>query len=305
MNWIVNPLLNGGAHTPRYLRTQWDEKSAREFGPWRIASSDASAQQSEPIAAPTLPVVEAPMTEAAPLPSLSADVLETAQSRLSEEALGLLREESFQRGLQAGREELRLAHETEQQRSRELLRNLGIELRSLQQDPQRLHEPLKRLSVHLAEQLVRGELQVSGQVVHRLITQCIEHIEHPSESVVVTLHPQDLERLRALGDEHVAGMKLEADAQLTLGSVRVRVNDTQVQDLMAHRLEPLVRRLLAQPDAWLQRSGLLQEAVALSDNEPSRRWKHAVVDVQDTEPKPAGNSPSHPPDTSTGGSDGV
>ena len=305
MNWTANPLLNGGAHTPRYLRTQWDEKAAREFGPWRIAPADASAAQTEPSPSTAAPEPMAAAVEPPPQPALSADLVETAEARLSEEALNLLREEAFQRGLQAGREDMQRAQESEQQKARELLRNLGIELRSLQQDPQRLHEPLKRLAVHVAEQLVRGELQISGQVVHRLITQCIEHIEHPSETVIVTLHPEDITRLRALGDEHIASMKLEADPQLGVGSVRVRVNDTQVQDLMAHRLEPLVRRLLAQPDAWLQKSSLLHESMAVSDKEPARRWKHQVVDVQDSEPKAANTPSAHPQEPPAGETDAV
>lgn len=305
MSWTANPLLNGGALTPRYLRTQWDEKAAREFGPWRIAPGDASAAQTEPAVGLTPPAFEASVTETPVLPAVSADVVETAEARLSEEALNLLREEAYQRGLHAGREEMQQAQESEQQRARELLRNLGIELRSLQQDSERLHEPLKRLAVHVAEQLVRGELQVSGQVVHRLITQCIEHIEHPSETVIVTLHPQDLERLRNLGDETLGAMKLEVDPNLTLGSVRVRVNDTQVQDLMVHRLEPLVRRLLAQPDAWLQKSSLLHETLPVSDKEPARRWKQPVVDVQDTEPKPLSAPTAQPQQPTAGEPDAV
>lgn len=112
------PLLNGGALTPRYLRTQWDEKAAREFGPWRIAPGDASAAQTEPAVGLTPPAFEASVTETPVLPAVSADVVETAEARLSEEALNLLREEAYQRGLHAGREEMQQAQESEQQRAR-------------------------------------------------------------------------------------------------------------------------------------------------------------------------------------------
>jgi len=225
MSFTPDPLLNGSSrsNTPRYLRTHWDERTAREFGPWRIAErQEPAAPQMEPALA--LPVAEAELVPALPEPAqppaVSADIVETVQARLSEDALNALREEAFARGLQAGREEALQAQAQEQLHQRELLRNLGIELRSLQQDPQRLFEPLKRLAVHVAEQLVRGELQVSGHVVQRLIQRCLEEIEHPDESVIVTLNPDDLQRLQALGDGAVAHMKLESDAQLTLGSVR-------------------------------------------------------------------------------------
>lgn len=299
MSFTPDPLLNGSSrsNTPRYLRTHWDERTAREFGPWRIAErQEPAAPQMEPALA--LPVAEAELVPALPEPAqppvVSADIVETVQARLSEDALNALREEAFARGLQAGREEAMQAQAQEQLHQRELLRNLGIELRSLQQDPQRLFEPLKRLAVHVAEQLVRGELQVSGHVVQRLIQRCLEEIEHPDESVIVTLNPDDLQRLQALGDGAVAHMKLESDAQLTLGSVRVRVNDTLVEDLMVHRLEPLVRRLLNQPDAWLHQSSLLRETVAVADAEPPRRWSRQTVDVQDTEARPMQPEPGLP-----------
>jgi len=310
MSWTPDPLLSGTSRTPRYLRTQWDENRASDFGPWRITDrQEPAAAQMEPASALPLEAPELPSVAAEPAhpPAVSADIVETAQARLSEEALNTLREEAYQRGLQAGRQEALEAQENEQQHQRELLRHLGIELRSLQQDPQRLFEPLKRLAVHVAEQLVRGELQVSGHVIQRLIQQCLEEIEHPDEPVIVSLNPDDLQRVQALGGGSVEHMKLEADAQLTLGSVRVRVNDTLVEDLMTHRLEPLVRRLLKQPDAWLHQSSLLRESVAVPDGEPARRWSRQVVDVQDTEARPMDIEPAQDqmPPASDGAPDGA
>ena len=60
MSFTPDPLLNGSSrsNTPRYLRTHWDERTAREFGPWRIAErQEPAAPQMEPALA--LPVAEA------------------------------------------------------------------------------------------------------------------------------------------------------------------------------------------------------------------------------------------------------
>jgi hypothetical protein len=91
-------------------------------------------------------------------------------------------------------------------------------------------------------------------------------------------------------------MQLEADAQLRPGSVRVRAQDTVVQDLIETRLEPLARRLLAQPEAWMQQSTLVTDrAEALPADTPGREWQRQVVDVEDAgikpESTPDGNSP--------------
>ena len=288
--WSPNPLLNSKAEAPRFLRTQWDEASARSFGPWRVA------EKAEP--------TEGLMTEAAVLAASEAaseaqdDVASSealaavavSESPWTEAALEQLRDEAYQKGLLDGQAQVRADFETERSKERELMRHLGIELRSISQDPQRFFEPLKRLSLHLAEQLVRAELQLSGQAIHNLIQQCIQQLDHVVEPVHVSVNPEDLQRLSAMGESVTKHMQLEADAQLRPGSVRVRAQDSVVQDLIETRLEPLARRLLAQPEQWMQQSSLVKDrAEALPADAPVRDWQRQVVDVEDTEIKPAAN----------------
>jgi flagellar biosynthesis/type III secretory pathway protein FliH len=294
--WSPNPLLNSKAEAPRFLRTQWDEASARSFGPWRVA------EKAEP--------TEGLMTEAAVLAASEAateaqdDVASSealaavaeSESPWTEAALEQLRDEAYQKGLLEGQAQVRADFETERSKERELMRHLGIELRSISQDPQRFFEPLKRLSLHLAEQLVRAELQLSGQAIHNLIQQCIQQLDHVVEPVHVSVNPEDLQRLSAMGESVTKHMQLEADAQLRPGSVRVRAQDSVVQDLIETRLEPLARRLLAQPEQWMQQSSLVKDrAEALPADAPVRDWQRQVVDVEDTEIKPAANPENDTP----------
>ena len=288
--WSPNPLLNSKAEAPRFLRTQWDEATARSFGPWRVAD------KAEPTEGLLTEAAEPDANEAAT--EISADAaaaLEAAptaepESPWTEAALDQLRDEAYQRGLLEGQALVRSEFENERSKERELMRHLGIELRSISQDPQRFFEPLKRLSLHLAEQLVRAELQLSGQAIHNLIQQCIQQLDHAVEPVHVSVNPEDLQRLTAMGESVTKHMQLEADALLRPGSVRVRVQDSVVQDLIETRLEPLARRLLAQPEAWMQQSSLVKDrAEALPADTPVRDWQRQVVDVQDTEIKPAAN----------------
>jgi flagellar biosynthesis/type III secretory pathway protein FliH len=291
--WSTNPLLNGKSQTPSFLRTQWDEAKAHAFGPWRVAD------RTEPTDALTLPepVPGAKLSDdnAEPFGEPTTETLLPQQAEdtlVSESALTALRTAAYQQGLTDGqaqmREHLSAELDAERAKERELIRHLGIELRSISQDPQRFFEPLKRLSLHVAEQLVRAELQLSGQAVNGLIQGCIQQLDHPAQPVQVSLNPQDLQRVKALGQAATEHLQLEADAQLRPGSVRVRVQDTVVQDLIEHRLEPLARRLLAQPEAWMQSSGLVQDKVdALPENTPKRDWDRQVIDVQDSDIKTA------------------
>ena len=215
-SWHADPLLTAKGQAPSYARTQWDEKSAHKFGPWRIADKpDPALNQSTgmPMAG-KLPSEEANApqeVEALSEPHPMAGIVETVESQLSESALNALREEAYQRGLEAGLAQARTEVTEERQHERELFRHLSIELRSLSQDPERFFEPLKRLSLHVAEQLVRGELQVSGQVLNNLIKQCLAQFDHPADKAVVTLHPDDLKRLKAMEPAVTQGLELESD----------------------------------------------------------------------------------------------
>ena len=288
--WSPNPLLNSKAEAPRFLRTQWDEATARSFGPWRVAD------KAEPTEGLLTEAAETDANEATTeVPADATAAQEAAptaepESPWTEAALAQLRDEAYQRGLLEGQALVRTEFENERSKERELMRHLGIELRSISQDPQRFFEPLKRLSLHLAEQLVRAELQLSGQAIHNLIQQCIQQLDHAVEPVHVSVNPEDLQRLTAMGESVTKHMQLEADALLRPGSVRVRVQDSVVQDLIETRLEPLARRLLAQPEAWMQQSSLVKDrAEALPADAPVRDWQRQVVDVEDTEIKPAAN----------------
>jgi flagellar biosynthesis/type III secretory pathway protein FliH len=289
--WSTNPLLNGKSQTPSVLRTQWDEAKAHAFGPWRVAD------RSEPTDALTLPSplnasefvddTQTPQHEATETAALTAP--ESENTQVSESALAAMLDEAFQRGIQEGQANLHAQLDAERDKERELIRHLGIELRSISQDPQRFFEPLKRLSLHLAEQLVRAELQISGQAIQGLVQSCIQQLDHPAQPVKVSLNPQDMKRLQAMGEAVTAHLELEADPQLRPGSVRVRVQDSVVQDLIEHRLESLARRLLPQPEAWMQTSSLVQDKVdAMPENTPKRDWDRQVIDVQDTDLKSTG-----------------
>jgi flagellar biosynthesis/type III secretory pathway protein FliH len=124
-------------------------------------------------------------------------------------------------------------------------------------DPKQFFEPLKRLSLHLAEQLVLGELSASSKTVERLVQHCLDEVSHPlQEGVVVELNPEDKKRLQAQGGDFLEGLRLEAVAELKPGSVRVFANDMVVEDLVEHRLHALARGLLSDVDSWQNKSAL-------------------------------------------------
>lgn len=288
--WNSDALLSKATAAPTFARTEWDAVQSRSFGPWTVPVQTAftanpdgpSPVEGEANLAPNL-------TDASALavPMEPSDTEEaSAQTTVSEEALEQLRDDAFQAGVAEGRAQHLAETQIERDQERELIQRLGMELQSISQDPQRFFEPLKRLSLHLAEQLVRAELKLSGQAIHGLVQSCIAQLEHPVPPVQVSLNPDDLKQLQAMGEAVTAHLQLEPDANLRPGSVRVRVQDSVVQDLIENRLEPLARRLLPEPEAWMQNSSLVRDrAEPLPESTPKRDWNRQVIDVQDTDVK--------------------
>lgn len=292
-------MLSTREQVPHFLRTQWDQATARSFGPWRVAQAvdPASGQTASAFPQTEATPEDVPVSEAVPeLVPAEPEALPEPASAWSDAAIAAIKQEAWEQGLQQGLEQAREEHEAQRHKEGEILRHLGIELRSLQQDPQRFFEPLKRLALHIAEQWVRGELQVSGHAIDQLVRQSLAQLDPAGEKVHVELHPADLERLQSLGEEATADLQLQADPELREGSVRVRLNETVVQDLIEHRIEAMARQLLQQPDAWLPHSTLLHpdKASAMPASAPARPWQRPAPEVLDAQVKESPSEPEEP-----------
>ncbi len=175
-------------------------------------------------------------------------------------------EQGKAQGLAEGDTAAREAVAEEMAAQRVLFENVSTELGALIEDPKKFFEPLKRLALHIAEQVVVGELQTSSKAIERLVQRCLDELDHPVHgAVVLELNPDDKERLQAHAAEFIQGMRLEAVHDMQMGSVRVFANDTVVEDLVAHRLEGLARALLVDVDEWRAKSPLAQRILEVQE----------------------------------------
>jgi len=127
---------------------------------------------------------------------------------------------------------------------------------------------VKRLALHISEQLVLAELTLSGQAIERLVQRCLDEIDlHGQSAVTVELNPQDKARLEDLGAEVIKQMQLQAVPGLHPGSVRLVVNDSQIEDLIEHRLQAMANRLLNQPELWREQSAFFRQPLAQRDGQ--------------------------------------
>ncbi len=246
---------------------------------WRPAAPPGGAPaQSEPHALPAPPSGE----------SSAPSAIDAAQAEQIRQAAF---EEGLAQGLREGRaraeaqlrEQLATEGEQEARALRELVGRIGDAVLQLREEPETLHEPLKRLALHLAEELVLAELQIGAQAIDRLVQRCIDELQAGQQAnVCIELNPRDLERLQAQPDlesDRPKPWRWEASDSLLPGSVRVRVDDAMVTDLVEHRLQSLASSLLGQPQRWSAQSAMRPDPISARFGQTSP--------VSDVQPRPA------------------
>jgi flagellar biosynthesis/type III secretory pathway protein FliH len=217
-------------------------------------------------------------------------------SSLDAEAIEKFKQEAYERGLADGQKMQREAENAEAEKAEaasleslaekanQLLANIEEGVLALQENPAAYNEPLKRLALHLAEQLTLAELSLSPNSIQSLIDRCIETLDvQTASSVVVELNPNDLSLLqnhKAVPGEQTHTWRMVADTHLLPGSIRVRADDAVVSDLIEHRLETLAHALLEDPKPWQAQTAFQPDRLS------ARRGKADTV--EDALPRDAG-----------------
>jgi flagellar biosynthesis/type III secretory pathway protein FliH len=209
-------------------------------------------------------------------------------SGIDAEAIEKLKKEAYDRGVVDGKK-LQLDATTEEaefaqaesltalaDKANQLLVNIEQAVVALQENPAAWNEPLKRLALHLAEQLALTELSISSSGIQNLIDRCIETLDvQTASSVVVELNPNDMALLqnhKAIPGEPKNTWRMVADTHLLPGSVRVRADDAVVSDLIENRLENLAQALLENTKPWQAQTAFQPDRLA------ARRGKAETVE---------------------------
>jgi flagellar biosynthesis/type III secretory pathway protein FliH len=176
--------------------------------------------------------------------------------------------EGLAQGIEQGERQARDAMKQEVQAQCTVLANVTQELHALLKDSKAFYEPMKRLAMHLAEQIVKSELKTSTHAIEQLIQHCLNELDHPAQGLVVLeLNPEDKARLQAQSPDLIQGMRLEAVQDMQPGSVRLFANDTVIEDLVEHRLETLAESMLVDVATWKAKSALAKPDVSAQDLE--------------------------------------
>ncbi len=209
-----------------------------------------------------LPAADSPVPPDSPGRAESA--LETepataAEPGHSDAALQQAQAQGYARGVEETglqmRSELEHQIRAELEADHALVQALQNAVTGLRQDPLTFFEPLKRLALHLAEQLVLGELHLNADAIDRLVQRCVDALATPHAAMIeVELNPLDMAQLEALqkrsGVKADSSLRLVANPTLPIGSVRASADDAVVEDLIKHRLAKFARDLVLDQAQW-------------------------------------------------------
>ena len=285
-------LQNAGFVQENYLRAK-----PSHFSLWTVEEQLAASKMAE--AAEAAVDSEASEAQAGTLNAADSTAAPEASalSSLDAEAIEKIKNEAYALGLEEGQRiaQAAAAQQAEAaqantlvalaEKANQLLVNIEQGVVALQEKPEVWNEPLKRLALHLAEQLTLTELSISSSGIQNLIDRCIETLDVQSvSSLLVELNPADMALLqnhKAMPGEQMPTWRMVADPHLLPGSVRVRADDAVVSDLIEHRLETLAHALLQNTQTWQTQTAFQPERLS------ARRGKaETVEDALPREPAP-------------------
>ena len=112
------------------------------------------------------------------------------------------------------------------------MQDIQADIAGMKQDPKLLHEPLKRLALHLAEQLTLTELSLSSNSIEALVLRCIETLDIPKSSpIAVELNPSDMAILQARTTRPRRSLKTLTMMEYKLSTVGDLVGSTASTDV--------------------------------------------------------------------------
>jgi flagellar biosynthesis/type III secretory pathway protein FliH len=176
---------------------------------------------------------------------------------IAEEEVARREQAHYEKGLEEGQRKAREAMQEELDAKCTVLEGVTQQLNELLNDSSKLYEPIKRLSMHLAEQIVLGELKTPTDWIERMVQRCLDEVHVPAQGlVVVELNARDKQRLQAQDSKLLKSVRLEVNEEIQPGSVRVLANGMVIEEFLSHRLAALVRSLSIDETQWAAHSSL-------------------------------------------------
>ncbi len=287
VSWRLNELLKAGEKAKAFASAGWFQpgngQSEEGFTAWapEVLGVEADDNQEPVLEEAVDESSENEMPEVANLePEVPVEEPQKPLPAIDPEELERVRRDSFDQGYQKAMAEA----EEKWRDARDNFIAFSESLRTAQSETQSFYQPLKKLALHIAEQLVRGELTLSTTAIERLIDAAIRDIEQQGEGpIVVSLSAADHQQFTQHLSSDLEHISLRIDPNLNRGSVKITMDDSAVEDLIETRLASISDRLLDLPgsDTSAQPSDTSATAASAdSHNQPLKRTANADAIIE-------------------------
>ena len=214
-------------------------------------------------------------------------------------------EEGYEKGLALGQSEGEIKGQAAgQQQAQELMQQHDLELQQTLTTltavtdtlSDELLQPMQALALHMAKQLVRGELSLSTQAIERLVRLNMDQLHQSQSSIQVHLNPAEFERLQGANSlpEQVT---LLPNNEVGIGSVKVEQQGSWVEDLVQDRLAQLSQQALGFVDETIVTPLEMMDLEPQLESEPESQLEPEPELQPDLEPhtEPPSTDDQHEP----------
>lgn len=268
VSWRLNDLLKAGRKAKAFAAASWNHSpeaavggSFTQWQPTLLNRVPDGATETEPLESPDQEELVA-VEEVLEVLDTEEDIAER-EAMVAKTVADQAKREAFEEGYERGKEEASNQAEVTLGAARDDFVALTQTLRAAQEDMTEFYQPLKKLALHLAEQLVRGELTLSSSAIERLTREALKDLEHQGEGpIVVHMNATDVTKFKTSLDGELEGLDLRADDDLAQGSVQISIDDSAIEDLITHRLSALSEKLLG----YAKSGGKISDASAYDSN---------------------------------------
>ena len=195
------------------------------------------------------------------------------------------------KGIELGQQQVQAL---EQQRNEDMQVALGYLSKVTDTLSDELLQPMQTLAVHLAKEIVRGELSLSSHAIERLIRLSMEQLQTTQSSINIHMNPLEFERLQqhnGLPEQVV----LQPSNDVSMGSIKVEHAGSWVEDFIEDRLAQISQQVFGAVDekfvepiqAITPKVTSEQDTAPEQDMAPEAGPEHKAAPESDTGPKVA------------------
>lgn len=143
-----------------------------------------------------------------------------------------IHEQAFNEGFLSAKDELAKKYEGKEK----ILKNMIETLNQAANDSDSFFKPLKDLSMHIAQQLIRAELTLPNNSISKLVELHINKLkELGNEPIAIRVNNEDLELNKSFFKNLPPNITVRKAEELSKGDVEIVMGDTKIKDLLKDR----------------------------------------------------------------------